>query len=267
MLRYILFFVLIVLFCVSERCPARACSPSDFVLDDFAARCKDLSGKIRDTELSYRMRFPDAASRSALLLDAWLSFFLDHGVTPPPVYASMTGPAWENGMRSLGTRIGGLGRGEPASPEALDLMTLPLELLAQPDHLLPFQNALATATRRVEEIMAGTGSASALLSPERLAADQEIGQSFALISGICDNAPALRARLSTLYSSLTALSADTPPNMASAAGPVVGEMPLNDEDRRALLELHLGSLRDEVAFLSPIAFWLPQPVASPASRP
>lgn len=200
------------------------------------------------------MRFPDAASRSALLLDAWLSFYLDHGVTPPPVYASMTGPAWENGMRSLGTRIGGLGRGEPASPEALDLMTLPFELLAQPDHLLPLQNALTTATRRLEEIMASAGSASGTLSPAQLATDQEIGQSFALISGMCENAPALRARLSTLYSSLT----------ASAGGPADGETPLNDEDRCALLELHLGSLRDEVAFLSPIAFWQSSQTASQA---
>jgi len=210
------------------------------------------------------MRFPDAASRSALLLDAWLSFFLDHGVTPPPVYASLTGPAWENGMRSLGSRIGGLGRGEPVSPEALDLMTLPLEPLAQPDHLFPFQNALATATRRFESILAGIGSASTPLSPTYLAADREIGQSFALISGMCENAPALRARLSTLYSSLTALSADIPQDAASAADSIEGELPLNDEDRRALLELHLGSLRDEVAFLSPIAFWQPSQTASQA---
>jgi len=261
-------FFLIVFPFFSERCPARACDPSDFVLDDFASRCKDLSGKIRDTELAFRMRFPDSASRSALLLDAWLSFFLDHGVTPPPIYASMPWPAWENGMRSLGSRIGGLGRGEPVSPEALDLMTLPLELLAQPDHLFPFQNALATVTRRFEEIIAGTGSASDALSPAQLAADKEIGQSFALISGMCENAPALRARLSTLYSSLTALSADTPPNnTASAADPAGGEMLLNAEDRRALLELHLGSLRDEVEFLSPIAFWQLQPTASPTSHP
>lgn len=266
-IHFIVLIALLFLPCFSVRCSVHACSPSDFVLDDFATRCKDLSGKVRDTELAHRMGFPDAASRSALLLDAWLSFFLDHGVTPPPVYASMTGPAWENGMRNLGSRIGGLGRGEPTSREALDLMTLPLELLAQPDHLFPFQNALATVTRRIREVIAGTGSASRLLSPAQLAADHEIGQSFALISGICENAPALRARLSTLYSSLTALSADTRPNTASAAGTVDEEMLLNDEDRRALMELHLDSLRDEVAFLSPIAFWQLQPAASPTSHP
>lgn len=213
------------------------------------------------------MKFPDAASRSALLLDAWLSFFLDHGVTPPPVYASIPGPGWENGMRSLGSHIGGLGRGEPVSPEALDLMTLPLELLAQPDHLFPFQNALATISRRIEEIMAGSGCASETPSPAQLAADPDIGRSFAFISGMCENAPALQTRLSTLYLSLTALSADTSPNNAAASGTADGEMLLDDEDRCALVELHIGSLQDEVAFLSPIAFWQPQPTASTASRP
>jgi len=257
-IKYILLSFLFTLLLFPGTLPISACSPSDFVLDDFAARCKDLAEKVRDTELAQRMRFPDAASRSALLLDAWLSFYLDHGVTPPPVYASMAGPAWENGMRSLGTTIGGLGRGEPVSPIALDLMTFPLELLAQPERLLPFQNALATVSFRLEEIVSGSASATSVSLPAHLAADPEIGRSLALVSELCESAPSLRTRLSTLYESLTAAQTDTPASSAPQ---------LSDEDQSALLELHLGSLRDEVAFLSPIAFWQPQPAASPTSRP
>lgn len=242
---------------------SRACSPSDFVLDDFAKRCLDLTEQIKDTELAQRMAFPDAASRSALLLDSWLSFFLDHGVTPPPIYASMAGPAWEAGMRSIGTHIGDLGRGEATSPESMDLMILPFELLARPEQLLPFQDALASLGSRIEEITAKTASASEMPSPAQLADDPEIGQSFALITSLCENAPALRVRLATLRTSLTASQILMNSETQAGSATVNGTEMQSSEDRLALLELHLGSLRDELAFLSPLAFWQSHPIASP----
>lgn len=250
---YIIAFLSSVFLFLSPIHPSRACSPSDFILDDFSKRCRSLAEQVRDTELAHRMDFPDAASRSALLLDSWLAFFLDHGVTPPPVYASMTGPAWEAGMRSMGTRIGELGRGEPVSPEALEIMTLPLELLASPQQLFPFQGALASLSLRITGIPANVSSATALLGPAQLAADPELVRSFALIRDLCENAPALRARLSTLYTSLTA----SPAPMGASS-----ETMMSDEDRLALLELHLGSLHDELAFFSPIAFWQTPAIAS-----
>ncbi|HNW33362.1 MAG TPA: hypothetical protein PKM25_00380 [Candidatus Ozemobacteraceae bacterium] len=247
--------LLILVFLASGCSRGCACSPADFLIDDFAKRCRTLAEEVRDTELAYRMALPDTASRSARLLDSWLAFFLDHGVTPPPVYLSLAGQGWEAGMRSLGRHIGEVGRGESVSAESLEAMTLPFELLAQPQQLFEFQHALASLSTRIEEHLASSTSGTTIPTPASLAADPEIAQPLAFVSQCCEHAPELRRRLGTLYESLTASTSVTIPDTASGSLSISGETLLSREDRFALFGLHLGSVRDELAFFAPIAFW------------
>jgi|GEM_PF-2101721 len=252
---FIIQSIVLSVFFLSASSRGCACSPADFIIDDFAKRCRGIAEQVRDTELAHRMVLPDAASRSARLLDSWLAFFLDHGVTPPPVYLSMAGQGWEAGMSSLGRRIGEVGRGEPVSPESLEAMTLPFELLAQPQQLFEFQHALASLSSRIEEHLASSVSGNAIPTPASLAADPGIGQPLAFVSQCCEHTPELRRRLGTLYESLTASTPTTISDAEPGSFTASGKSLPSSEDRLALFELHLGSVRDELAFFAPIAFW------------
>ncbi|HOY65502.1 MAG TPA: hypothetical protein PLP29_01375 [Candidatus Ozemobacteraceae bacterium] len=230
-------------------CPAvsTACSPSDFILDEFSLRCKDLAEQVRDTELAYRMGFPDSASRSARLLDGWLSFFLDHGIAPPPVYQTLSGHGWEEGMRSLGRLIGSIGRGETVSGEALEMSTLPLDLLGAPQKLLSCRQALASLSQRIDTLAEQPGS-----FPVQLATDDPLVIDAMLALTRCfEESPFLRKRLETLHFSMTSIA------------PATGS-PLSPEDLGALAELQLGLLQEELRILGPIGFWQPAASQAPA---
>ncbi|HEY9069406.1 MAG TPA: hypothetical protein VIV61_04060 [Candidatus Ozemobacteraceae bacterium] len=242
----IIFFTIII-------CPSilTACSPSDFILDEFALRCKNLGEQIRDTELAHRMGFPDSASRSARLLDGWLSFFLDHGVAPPPVYQPLSGHGWEEGMRSLGRLIGSIGRGEAVSAESLEMATLPLDLLGAPQTLLTYRQALASLSRRIDELAeqlpkAGVGSTPAPLAAE----DPVVADAMLALTRCFEESPFLRKRLETLHFSMTSIVAAD----GTAAGP--GSLP-SQADLEPLAELQLDLVREELQILGPLGFWSP----------
>lgn len=132
--------LLVVLLSLGLLLPAcDACDPSAFVLDEFAGRCRALSNAVRDAGLAGRLDLPEKADYTRVLLTLWVDFFLDHGVIPPPIYASVASSSWIGSTRRLGRRVDGLARDLDSAASISVLLVestaCPLEFLQNPESL------------------------------------------------------------------------------------------------------------------------------------
>lgn len=127
-----------------------ACSPDDFILDEFTDRCKTIASALRDCEAAKLVGVPDKAQYKQKLLNAWVDFYLGHGNTPPQIYESLENRGWHESMKTLGFDIGAYVMGRDHDSEKIEPMLITLDLLGEPSRLFFIHDVLASWTKHLD---------------------------------------------------------------------------------------------------------------------
>jgi|GEM_PF-3989488 len=136
-------FFLFIFFFFNVCLESFGCGPAEFVIDQFAAKCKSISEGLKEVELGRKMDLPDIASRTSRLLNLWVDFFLDHGDTPPPVFKSVDGNKWKISTRFIGHELQSFLRNEKPSEE-IESVLVTLDIISDPKKLVEIHAILAT---------------------------------------------------------------------------------------------------------------------------
>ncbi|MDD2998706.1 MAG: hypothetical protein PHV05_06550 [Candidatus Riflebacteria bacterium] len=99
------------------------------MFEEFGLRCQKISGAIKDLQIAQKMALPGTNKKSGELLNAWVDFYLDHGMTPPAGFAQVATQSWSRTLSKTGEIIGLLVY-EKIAPDQADSACITMDLLA-----------------------------------------------------------------------------------------------------------------------------------------
>jgi hypothetical protein len=145
--KVLLVWSFLLFFCATD---IQACDAGDFLYEEFGQRCSKLAELTVLLSTAYKMSLPEHAKYKQLLLNEWVSFYLDHGKSPPSGFTEIATNSWQATLKFTGQEISKLTNSKKANEHSVSAK-IPLQLLAQPKLFSQTRSTIASWTELFSE--------------------------------------------------------------------------------------------------------------------